>query len=134
MMQLSKETMEAIDELLSDTFTPRELTSFWGVIMDVYKAFDFRDKMSDDDLIAEFKWVNEQVNKFIGTKKDYIYSCKYDLYNMSNRIKEIKNSASEQLKDRKHVVYTYIRNQWISNLLVNVDVLIYGAEEEADTL
>ena len=108
----------------------------WMEIMSEYNRLGFHDKISDEEMIDEFKYIAQQMRKYKFSKQDFIMVN--DTYEgMAEAVATLIGSAPEYGKTRKEIVYNFLRDQWLVNLHslflkmieVNDD---YDYEEEDD--
>lgn len=123
-INLTDSDRDEIDNMFDDTFSIPELTTYWPTIEAVYDLFKFNACLTDEEKITEYKWIIEQLKKFTGSKRQGFYDLRYKLYDLRDAIVYQRKSVDELLEDRKHVIYTYIRNSWLDNFLMNVDAMI----------
>ena len=107
-----------------------EVSSFYDMYVlfnTKYEEMKFHDNISDGERIAEYKWINQQIRKYITNVKKAVLSHK----NQDEMLTEIKNliSKTDDYGDsRKEIVYNCLRDDFLTGLYSIVE--LYQSEED----
>lgn len=99
------------------------------VINDTYDRYGLGDGLSDEERISEYKYINEQLRKFVSKTQVPVFDCGSDLNKMAEYVRSMFKTLPEYADDRKTLVYNFVRDTWLLELL-NVIVFIGEEEEE----
>jgi len=118
--------------LLEASFQTPSFTDWWPEIHRQYQEFGFTDDISDATRIDEYKYVSEQLRKYIFSKQDQILSYKDDLVGMLAEVEGLMGKAKEHAPGRKGLVYVAMRDAWLRALYTNIMMMINELEEEEE--
>ena len=93
-------------------FRARDFESMWFSIKDIYDNLGFTDALTDQQRIDEYKWIVQQLRKYMFSKQDQVLSCD-NVEGMINTIDSYIASAEEYGDERKKVVYNFMRDHWL---------------------
>lgn len=114
-------------------FQPRDFQAMWFVLNNKYSSLGFHDDISDGIRIQEYKYIVQQLRKYMASKKDVIlYDCSSP-EDMSDVINHLIGNGSEYAEERKEIVYNFVRDDWLMELRGYVATFIFehdDAEEE----
>lgn len=117
-------------------FRANDFEAMWYVLKDQYDNLGFSDQMSDQQRVDEYKWIVQQLRKYMFSKQDDILGCD-SVDEMVARVDDLIGRAEEYGDDRKHVVYNFVRDHWLyelrnhlSNMLI--DMFSIEADKEDD--
>lgn len=107
-----------VDETLKQQvllmFRARDFESMWFICKATYENLGFKDA-TDQQKIDEYKWIVQQLRKYMFSKQEPIMSCK-DLEAMINEVDVLISKASEYGDERKVIVYNFMRDHWLFEL------------------
>jgi hypothetical protein len=84
----------------------------WMDIMQEYQNLGFRDQITDEEMIAEFKYIAQQLRKYKFSKQDQIVN--HDtMEEMLAEVEELIGKAPEYGNTRKDIVYNFLRDHWL---------------------
>lgn len=86
----------------------------WFICKATYENLGFNDA-TDQQKIDEYKWIVQQLRKYMFSKQEPIMSCK-DLETMINEVDVLISKASEYGDERKVIVYNFMRDHWLFEL------------------
>ena len=95
-----------------------ELPTFlniWPTIQKTYNMLGFKDDISDEKMISEYKYIVEQFRKYVSSHEKQVLKCE-NIEAMLTVVEKMIKSAPEVDLDRKVLVYYQIRNTWLWNL------------------
>lgn len=87
----------------------------WIEMKQEYETLGFRDKLTDEELIAEFKYIAQQLRKYKFSKQDQILNHD-SVEEMVAEIGELIGRAPEYGNSRKEIVYNFMRDHWLVNM------------------
>ena len=120
-------------EAFNDMF---ELDSFCENYLKVQhiasEIFGFTDDMTDAQKLEEAKWVPEQFRKFTNTKRRSFEKFKESPMMLSTAIGEALKDSQEYAMDRKHMLYNYMRDEWLRMFNAIVMEYVDMNEDEED--
>jgi len=73
---------------------------------------DFRD---DSEKIGEYKWIVQQLRKYMGTKQDEVLRCD-TIDDMVAKVEDLISKQREYGDNRKEVLYNFMRDHWLYGL------------------
>lgn len=118
--------MSMITEYLEPCFAVAGFGDSFIALNQLYSSLDFKDEISDNERIAEYKWITQQLRKYIGKQKEVILSHK----NREEILAEIENlisKTSEYGDNRKEIAYNIMRDDFLAQLHNIVE--LYEEEE-----
>lgn len=86
----------------------------WFICKATYENLGFTDA-TDQQKIDEYKWIVQQLRKYMFSKQDPIIGCK-DLDTMINAVDGLIADAAEYGDERKVIVYNFMRDHWLYEL------------------
>jgi len=105
----------------------------WIDMKQMYNNLGFQDPITDEMMIAEFKYIAQQLRKYKFSKQDQILDC--DSYEeMADVVEHLIGKAPEYGDNRKEIVYNFMRDHWLINMfnaLVQIAEM-QGNEEDED--
>lgn len=104
------------DAVIKEFFHAKGFKDMWPDIKMKYENLGFHiDQMGDDEIIEEFTDICQQLRKYMFSKQDQIISK--DTYGeMADVAEELIGKAQEYAKDRKMVVYYFMRDEWLEHM------------------
>ena len=122
---------DATRELLAEgLFRSPDFENVWMECKQMYENLGFHDNISDEEMIAEFKYIAQQLRKYIFTKQGEI--LKHATYgDMIGEIDNLIGKAPEYDDDRRGIVYNFMRDHWLYEIR-NIFVQLASNEEEDD--
>lgn len=109
--------MVAIDKniVINAFFQDEAFEHTWMEMRQEYVNLGFNDKISDEEMIAEFKYIAQQLRKYKFSKQDQIVS--HDtLEEMAAEVERLIGKAPEYGDSRKEIVYNFMRDHWLVNM------------------
>lgn len=120
-------------EVLMGFFQMRDFRSMWDVIYNEYELKHLGpDSMEAEELIAEFQYITQQLRKYISNHQDQILDHGADFEAMLKEIETLLSGAAEYAKERKELVYNFLRDQWLIELHDGVIWLMENNDEEEE--
>ena len=105
-----------------------ELPTFlniWPTIQKTYDMMGFKDTLTDEKMISEYKYVVEQFRKYVSSHEKQILKCE-SIESMLAIVEKMIKSAPEVDLDRKVLVYYQIRDTWLWNLYTYIKRIELG--------
>ena len=105
-----------------------ELPTFlniWPTIQKTYDMMGFKDTLTDEKMISEYKYVVEQFRKYVSSHEKQILKCE-NIESMLAVVEKMIKSAPEVDLDRKVLVYYQIRDTWLWNLYTYIKRIELG--------
>lgn len=115
-------------------FRANDFEAMWYMLKDQYKNLGFTDQMTDQQRVDEYKWIVQQLRKYMFSKQDGILDCD-SVEDMVACVDKLIGTADEYGEDRKHVVYNFVRDHWLYELrnhLSNMLIEMYTIEEDKE--
>lgn len=119
-------------DLLERAFRMAGFSQMYNVIHTEYKMRELGTDITDDVRIGEYKWICQQLRKFMSSKYDQVMDHGADLDGMKREIEYILSNLNEYGEGRKGLVYSFLRDQWLAELWNAVDSLTEPEEEDDD--
>ena len=117
------------DEIRQAFFQDPGFEQTWMDMKQEYETLGFRDKITDDEIIAEFKYIAQQLRKYKFSKQDQILSHD-SIDEMIDEIRELIGKAPEYGDTRKEIVYNFLRDHWLINMHNALVQVIQMTDEE----
>lgn len=105
-----------------------ELPTFlniWPTIQKTYNMLGFKDEISDERMISEYKYIVEQFRKYVSSHEKQVLKCE-NIEAMLTVVEKMIKSAPEVDLDRKVLVYYQIRDTWLWNLYTYIKRIELG--------
>ena len=118
--------------LLSRLFSMNSFSSTWATIDQVYKQHGMGDGLSDEDRIAEYTYINQQLRKYISGSESAVMSHGADLDAMKAEVEMFISNAPEYADSRRQLMYNFVRDIWLLDLYTGIMWLIGGDSEEVE--
>ncbi len=120
-------------EMLMGFFQMRDFRSMWDIIYNEYELKHLNpDWMEAEELIAEFQYITQQLRKYISNHQDQILDHGADFEAMLKEIETLLSNAAEYAKERKELVYNFLRDQWLIELHDGIVWLMENNDEEEE--
>ena len=120
-------------EMLMGFFQMRDFRSMWDIIYNEYELKHLNpDWMEAEELIAEFQYITQQLRKYISNHQDQILDHGADFEAMLKEIETLLSNAAEYAKERKELVYNFLRDQWLIELHDGIIWLMENNDEEEE--
>lgn len=103
----------------------------WIEMLQEYSTLGFKDQISDETMIAEFKYIAQQLRKYKFSKQDQILS-KDTVEEMVAEIEALIGKAPEYGDSRKEIVYNFLRDHWLINMYNTLARVVQIDEEDED--
>ena len=113
-------------------FRMLDFRSMWDVIYNEYEVKHLGSSMSDDERIPEFQYITQQLRKYISNHQDQVLDHGADFDGMLQEIESLLGNAAEYAKERKELVYNFLRDQWLIELHDGIVWLMENGEEEEE--
>jgi len=113
-------------------FQDQAFENTWADMKHEYETLGFRDNISDEIMIAEFKYIAQQLRKYKFSKQDQIVN-KESVEDMMHEVESLIGKASEYGNTRAEIVYNFLRDHWLIdmyNALARVKEFGYEEEDE----
>lgn len=120
-------------ELISNSlFSVDNFEQVWLELNQLYDQLGFEDFWNDEDKIKEYKWITQQLRKYMASKKQEIMACN-SLRDMADKVEELIEKQNEYGDNRAEIAYNFMRDHWLvqlHNILSNVAATEENPEEE----
>lgn len=113
-------------------FQPKDFQAMWFTLNSKYQALGFHDNIADSIRINEYKYIVQQLRKYMTGKKDTILHDCSTPEEMVDVINHLIGNGSEYADERKEVVYNFIRDDWLMEIRGYVATFIYQATEDEE--
>lgn len=118
--------------IINAFFLDESFEQTWSEIKQEYEQLGFRDEISDEEMIAEFKYIAQQLRKYKFNHQDQVVNHD-SVEDMIEEIKSLIGKAPEYGNSRKEIVYNFMRDHWllmVHNVLLNAVTMNNGEEDE----
>ena len=119
-------------QYVEGSFALTDFRSMFDIINNVYESLKFRDNITDSERISEYKYITQQLRKYISGRYDTIAACGSDLNMMLSTVERWLSDAPEYGDDRKNLVYNFLRDQWLIETYNNIKWLMGKRAEESE--
>ena len=117
-------------ETIESFFHMRDFRSMWDIIYNEYEMKHLGECIGDDEMIQEFQYITQQLRKYISNHQDQIMDHGADLNGMIKEIENLLSNSTEYAKERKELVYNFLRDQWLVEIHDGIVWLMENVEEE----
>lgn len=112
-----------IEKELMTAFDMPSYYSFYSTIANEYEYFKFTDALSDEQRLAEYSQIYQQLKKFVGTKMAPVISRKDDLRSLVSWVEDQIVRCDVYPLTRVQMVYNSLKVSWLTKLLNQVHAL-----------
>ena len=112
--------------VLQQMFTMNSFSTVWQTIDNVYSNHGMGDSLTDEERIAEYTYINQQLRKYIGKAEEQVLSHGSDLEGMKSEIEKLISTSSEYADDRRQLMYNFTRDIWLLDAYNGIIWLIQG--------
>lgn len=119
-------------QYVEGSFALTDFRSMFDIINNVYESLKFHDNITDSERISEYKYITQQLRKYISGRYDTIAACGSDLNMMLATVERWLADAPEYGDDRKNLVYNFLRDQWLIETYNNIKWLMDKRAEESE--
>ena len=123
----------SVKEIIENAFfRDEDFETTWMEILQEYNSLGFRDEISDQTMIEEYKYIAQQLRKYKFSKQDVILSHD-SIDDMVAEVANLIGKAAEYGDGRKEIVYNFMRDHWLINLynaLVHINNANMNEEDE----
>lgn len=107
-----------------------DLVASWETLCQVYEALCFKDQMSDNMRLDEFKWVIKETNKFLTRVKNGLLKCKDPESAIAFLGTQFNSQEAASINSRQCLAYNKMKQQWIYQSIMQLEQLIHEGEAE----
>lgn len=124
---------EQFERDLESAFSTVSFTEYFPQIAKRYEELGFTDRLSDSEKIQEAWWIVQQLRKFMGKQRAAALSMASDLDGLIELFERMRDRATETCADRRDLIYHVLRDEWISRMIVSIDIEKTNREENDGT-
>ena len=121
-----------VRDSISRLFELPTVLNMWPTIQKTYTMLGFKDVLTDEKMISEYKYIVEQFRKYVSSHEKQILKCE-NLEAMLIAVEKMIKNAPEVDLDRKVLVYYQIRDSWLWNLYTYIKRIELGENLETPT-
>lgn len=114
-------------DVLDMAFNVPSFPDMYQTLSSMYQRLAFTDPLTDAQKFDEFSKITQQFKKFVGTSQRITQSMAEDPEAVAEYWKEHAPRTYEYPKTRADMVYSMLRDEWLSNLIAMAEQY---AEEE----
>lgn len=97
-----------------------DFVASWETLLDVYKTLAFIDPINDEIRMTEFRWIVGETNKFLTRMHTSLMKAKDIEAAVTYLQKAFNTKEASEVKDRKTLAYSKLKQQWISRAIVQL--------------
>ncbi len=121
-----------VGQVLESAMRVPTFTALWPQIHEFYMSLGFQDPMTDSQRIEEYKYISDQLGKFVGIHFEEFLSYESDLKKLADEIEDQMSRNSVTPNDRKKIVYCIMRDEWLHQLWQLVLVMLQDQPDEEE--
>ena len=121
-----------VQDSISRLFELPTVLNMWPTIQKTYTMLGFKDVLTDEKMISEYKYIVEQFRKYVSSHEKQILKCE-NIEAMLIAVEKMIKNAPEVDLDRKVLVYYQIRDSWLWNLYTYIKRIELGENLETPT-
>lgn len=114
-----------VRDSISRLFELPTVLNMWPTIQKTYNMLGFKDVLTDEKMISEYKYIVEQFRKYVSSHEKQILKCE-NIEAMLIAVEKMIKNAPEVDLDRKVLVYYQIRDSWLWNLYTYIKRIELG--------
>lgn len=114
-----------VRDSISRLFELPTVLNMWPTIQKTYTILGFKDVLTDEKMISEYKYIVEQFRKYVSSHEKQILKCE-NIEAMLIAVEKMIKNAPEVDLDRKVLVYYQIRDSWLWNLYTYIKRIELG--------
>lgn len=114
-----------VRDSISRLFELPTVLNMWPTIQKTYTMLGFKDVLTDEKMISEYKYIVEQFRKYVSSHEKQILKCE-NIEAMLIAVEKMIKNAPEVDLDRKVLVYYQIRDSWLWNLYTYIKRIELG--------
>lgn len=131
-MDSSDITKTPLNDFVEEETRALDVVASWENLCDVYRALEFSDPLSDTVRLEEFKWIIKEMNKFLTRMRNKLLICK-DKESMQMTLENsFIPTGKITIDSRKALAFQKLRQRWITRMLMMIDQMDFGTEEEEE--
>ena len=105
-----------IKTIMSDgLFSYDDFEQSWMDLNQLYGQLGFSDNLTDAERIKEYKYIHQQLKKFIGSKRGEVLACN-SIVEMVNLVEQMILRQREYGDTRADIAYNFMRDHWLTGL------------------
>lgn len=122
-----------LKELIANgLFAVADFEQAWYELNQLYSDLGFSDQLTDEQRIAEYKWITQQLRKYMGTKEQAVLSCD-SIQDMAATVEDMISKQREYGDTRQEVAYNFVRDHWLASVhSVLSQMAVSEIDEEED--
>lgn len=130
-MEVSSNAIEkdALHDWVENETRALDVVASWETLCDVYRTLEFNDPLSDAMRMEEFKWIIGEMNKHLSRARKKLLTCT-DPESMKDALSKMFISTEAKVSNRMDLTYHKLRQMWVSQMIVGVDMMIERSREE----
>ena len=121
-----------VRDSISRLFELPTVLNMWPTIQKTYTMLGFKDVLTDEKMISEYKYIVEQFRKYVSSHEKQILKCE-NIEAMLIAVEKMIKNAPEVDLDRKVLFYYQIRDSWLWNLYTYIKRIELGENLETPT-
>lgn len=123
---------EKTKQLMTDgIFSVPDFEGIWMECKGLYENLGFRDNITDMEMISEFKYISQQLRKYIFSKQDEILS-QNTYREMLEIVDNLIAKAKEYGDSRREIAYNFMRDHWLLSLHNILSMLMSNEENQEE--
>jgi len=116
--------------VLNRLFEMNSFSTTWNTIDQVYRQHGMGDRMDDQERIAEYTYINQQLRKYISSAEGTVLSHGADLDGMKAEVENLISTAPEYADTRKQLMYNFVRDIWLLDLYTGIMWAANGGDDD----
>lgn len=106
-----------------------DVVASWETLCDVYHTLEFNDPISDSMKLEEFKWIIENMNRFLTSARKKLHNCT-NPESMKETLSRMFTSEQAKVSDRRSLTYHKLRQMWVNRMIMTLDTKMLREENE----
>lgn len=103
-------------ELMANAlFTADDFEQIWMELNQLNEALKFEDYWDDEERIKEYKYVTQQLRKYMASKRNEVLE-KTTLQDMVAYVEDLITKQREYGDTRQDILYNFMRDHWLVQL------------------
>jgi len=103
-------------EYIQQVFNMPSFSMAWDTIDQMYRGKKLGEDMTDDERVAEYANVNQQLRKYISSRQEQVMRHQSNFPAMLDEVAAIIAKADEYAPTRQQLMYNFMRDSWLIGL------------------
>lgn len=109
-----------------------DLVGSWEILMGVYAELQFIGPDTDEQRLAEFKFIITEINKFLTRMKNGLSSARTIQAAIDYLVGHVNTKDMNAVKGREQIAYNKLKQQWIRRAGIYLTAILEAQTDEGE--